>query len=109
MHINSVLSTYFWGIKVRTFLLLDFQVFTACFLLRCPEYLQDVFPRCFNPAPVCFRQYSPYFRSLPAIVRQSQYRLNLGFVLHIVQSQALQQPAVIVCFLIECVFGWGRK
>ena len=31
MHINSVLSTYFWGIKVRTFLLLDFQVFTACF------------------------------------------------------------------------------
>ena len=24
MHINSVLSTYFWDIKVRTFLLLDF-------------------------------------------------------------------------------------
>ena len=38
MHINSALSTYFWDTKVRTFLLLDFQVFTACFLLRCPEY-----------------------------------------------------------------------
>ena len=33
MHINSALSTYFWGIKVRTFLLLDFQIFTVCFLL----------------------------------------------------------------------------
>ena len=31
MHINSVLSTYFWGIKVRTFLLLDFQVFKPVF------------------------------------------------------------------------------
>ena len=33
MHINSVLSTYFWDIKVRTFLLRDFQIFTVCFLL----------------------------------------------------------------------------
>ena len=31
MHINSVLSTYFWGTKVRTFLLFDFQVSTVCF------------------------------------------------------------------------------
>ena len=31
MHINSVLSTYFWGIKVRAFLLLDFQVFKPVF------------------------------------------------------------------------------
>ena len=33
MHINSALSTYFWDTKVRTFLLLDFQIFTVCFLL----------------------------------------------------------------------------
>ena len=42
MHINSALSTYFWDTKVRTFLLLDFQVF--------------------KPVFYCFR-------SLPAVVR----------------------------------------
>ena len=31
MYINSVLSTYFWGIKVRTFLLLDIQAFKPVF------------------------------------------------------------------------------
>ncbi len=31
MHINSALSTYFWDTKVRTFLLLDFQVFKPVF------------------------------------------------------------------------------
>ena len=31
MHINSVLSTYFGIPKVRTFLLLDFQVFKPVF------------------------------------------------------------------------------
>ena len=31
MHINSVLSTYFGILKVRTFLLLDFQVFKPVF------------------------------------------------------------------------------
>lgn len=31
MHINSVLSTYFGIPKIRTFLLLDFQVFKPVF------------------------------------------------------------------------------
>ena len=34
MHINSALSTYFWGTKVRTFLLLDFHAFKPVFTVK---------------------------------------------------------------------------
>lgn len=44
MHINSVLSTYFWGIKVRTFLLLDFQFFKPVFYCEVLSIFRMYFP-----------------------------------------------------------------
>ena len=34
MHINSVLNTYFWIAKVRTFLWLDYQSFLSFIKIR---------------------------------------------------------------------------
>ena len=44
MHINSALSTYFWDTKVRTFLLLDFQVFKPVFYCEVLSIFRIYFP-----------------------------------------------------------------
>ena len=44
MHINSVLSTYFGIPKVRTFLLLDFQVFKPVFYCEVLSIFRIYFP-----------------------------------------------------------------
>ena len=44
MHIKSALSTYFWDTKVRTFLLLDFQVFKPVFYCEVLSIFRIYFP-----------------------------------------------------------------
>ena len=44
MHINSVLSTYFGIPKIRTFLLLDFQVFKPVFYCEVLSIFRMYFP-----------------------------------------------------------------